>query len=561
MLKRFALSWSHRWVDAVWRTPSRLLVAAIVIGATLAGAAPSQGSSPLPQLPNRGAGPLPAGGAVPARPSARGGCDTRYAKDAFRVCYYAGADPAAGTFLGAVTESSLGKPVADRAFGLDHDWSSEPVFGGIGPSTGQDVSGVWRGRVFFAGGRYQLVLFTSDGARLFVDDRLVIDEWQLGDERFGASLDLHRGYHRIRIEWFGSATTWWSTVLRLHWDRVPVAKHPQVSPAVIDVFLLRRQDACIAGDPWTSGDAVRVYNPDGSVYRAWQVDDVRGLPRSLVPSDPALSSYAQVECFSFGFRAEEVAPAVAQIDEFADMIESWTHGAIRPVVELHELQGSVPLSRWGTGWWVAPWELASVASPLMTKASDFAVAVTSIHDLDSGRYIDIGGCGGTFGVDYGIAGTGYSWVPHTQNPGFWFECLRPLTLLHEWEHQLTFAVNELMGLPRLYPDLSRYPATGYPPCGQGDPDTFKWFPDSHDWGTDPDSPWCGPTAIAGISELHVLAHFDASLSHYVLGRLTGNHCDDEKQDFGETGVDTGGNCPGSQSRKSARPRAGETVPG
>lgn len=51
--------------------------------------------------------------------------------------------------------------------------------------------------------------------------------------------------------------------------------------------------------------------------------------------------------------------------------------------------------------------------------------------------------------------------------------------------------------------------------------------------------------MVGIAELHVLAHFDASLGHYALGRLTGNHCDDGRQDVGEWGVDVGGNCPGA----------------
>lgn len=112
-------------------------------------------------------------------------------------------------------------------------------------------------------------------------------------------------------------------------------------------------------------------------------------------------------------------------------------------------------------------------------------------------------------------------------------------ILHEFEHQLTGAMVHLLGFHPIYTAN-----TGYPACGTGDPDIFKWFPDSEDWGTEPDSPWCGLSAEqAGISEMHTLAHFDPSLRHYPLGRITGNHCRDGQLDFGETAVDQGGDCP------------------
>jgi len=117
-----------------------------------------------------------------------------------------------------------------------------------------------------------------------------------------------------------------------------------------------------------------------------------------------------------------------------------------------------------------------------------------------------------------------------------------LTILHEWGHQFSGAMNYLLGFKSIYPVDN--PAS-YPPCGMGDPDSFKWFPDSEHWGIDPDSPWCGMTDAekVGIAELHLFAHYDASLSHYPLGFFTGNHCNNGVQDFGESQVDTGGNCP------------------
>lgn len=473
----------------------------------------------------------------PVEMIASSGCNARYPKGFFRVCYYQGTEPETGAFLGSEDEDSLGAPVPERAFGINHDWGQGPVFGGITPSAGgteNDISGVWRGRLFFNGGRYQFTAFVADGVRLFIDEQLVSDQWRSQEEwRFGAVVELAKGFHDIRVEWFATGLTPEQTFLRLHWDRVPTAANPQVSPIVIDVFLLRQQETCLVGDPWVSGERVVIHNPDGTPYRTWQVDDEHELPRTLAPSDPTLSHYSQVECFSFGYRPEEIPNVKAEVDEFAALIEQWSGGDIVPNVRLFEIEGEVKLGRIGTTWWIPPWEIASLTTPLMTTESDFAIVLSSSYDIETRRSYQIFGCGASFGVEWyflNFGGTGYSWVT----------CVEGRTILHEWEHQFTAAMRHLLQFDSLYPDRASYPA-----CGTGDPDTFKWFPDSEDWGVDPDSPWCGPTAVVGIAELHLFAHFDASLSHYPLGFITGSHCDNGIQDFGESQTDTGSNCPAS----------------
>jgi len=172
----------------------------------------------------------------------------------------------------------------------------------------------------------------------------------------------------------------------------------------------------------------------------------------------------------------------------------------------------------------------------MTTASDFAILLSSTSDVLSGHYYPAAMCGASFGVEhinFNFGGTGFSWIP----------CIDSLIILHEWEHLLTSAMRNLLYFNSIYPDFGTYPATGYPACGTGGPDIFEWFPDSEDWGSDPDSPWCDKTDVVGIAELHLFAHFDSSLSHYPLGYFTGNHCDNGILDFGESEVDSGGNCP------------------
>jgi hypothetical protein len=150
-----------------------------------------------------------------------------------------------------------------------------------------------------------------------------------------------------------------------------------------------------------------------------------------------------------------------------------------------------------------------------------------------------------------MGGTGYSWVPNED----------ALVILHEWEHQFTGAMRHLLQFESIYTNEDAFPERAYPPCGMGDPDIFKWFPDSHDWGMDPDSPWCGTTGgtRVGISELHLFAHYDASLSHYPLARFTGNHCDDGVQDFGESDIDKGSDCPGKAPQQTMTTPASDDV--
>jgi hypothetical protein len=460
------------------------------------------------------------------------GCDSSYPEGFFRACYYEGTDPYTGAFLRSEEQSPLGSPVPDRTFGIDHDWETGAM---------QNMSAIWRGRLYFNPGRYQFTTFARDGVRLFFDEQLLIDQWTPDEPwyRFGTVIELTEGFHDIRVEWFVAGIMPDSTLLRLHWDRVPTAPEPhQVTPMVINVFVLTKQDVCIVGNPWVSGEPVEIKNPDGTTYRRWQQE--QQLPRTLPPSDPSLNNYAQVECFSFGYLPDEIPHVLAEVDKFAGLIRNWSGGDIEPEIHLSQIAGEVNLGRVGTSWQIAPRDIAPLAEQFMSTESDFAIVLSSIFDLNTHRsYQTPPICGQTSGVDdigvQPLGGTGYSWVP----------CVDDLIILHEWEHQFTSAIHNLLQFESLYPDYESFPENGYPPCGTGDPDIFKWFPDSHDWGTDPDSPWCGATggSRVGISELHLFAHYDASLSHYPLGRFTGNHCNDGIQDFGESSVDQGANCP------------------
>jgi formylglycine-generating enzyme required for sulfatase activity len=66
-------------------------------------------------------------------------------------------------------------------------------------------------------GTYELQAVADDGVRVWLDDRLVIDEWRVGEPRRStAAVDLDRA-HAIRIDYFNTART--SAICTLRWKR------------------------------------------------------------------------------------------------------------------------------------------------------------------------------------------------------------------------------------------------------------------------------------------------------------------------------------------------------
>lgn len=258
-------------------------------------------------------------------PALTTGCPAHVVNNAFRACYFRGLDPATTDrtrFLGSVQEASLGHPVPGRVYAINHDWGTGPVFDSVAPGNGgssNDVSGTWRGRLFFPGGHYDVTVWSSGGVRVTVDDDVVLDEWSATDGgRFAAAVSPRHGYHQIVVTWNTPGGR--SALLRLHWDRLPDVAHPVVSHIRIETFIVDRQDVCIAGDPWTSGTPMIVRNADGSPAEQWQIEDDRGLPVALPPSDPSLASYAQVACYSFGYTDEEKAAIRRDLAGFANLL-------------------------------------------------------------------------------------------------------------------------------------------------------------------------------------------------------------------------------------------------
>jgi len=96
---------------------------------------------------------------------------------------------------------------------VNFDW------GGGSPGSGvnsDNFSVRWTGFIHFGAGTYTFYVTTDDGARLWVDDQLIIDQWRPQvATTYSASKYLSAGYHSVRLEYYEGQG---NAVIRLRWE-------------------------------------------------------------------------------------------------------------------------------------------------------------------------------------------------------------------------------------------------------------------------------------------------------------------------------------------------------
>jgi hypothetical protein len=98
------------------------------------------------------------------------------------------------------------------------------VLFGWGPnSPGSNVpadgfSARWSREVSFSTGTYRFRVLVDDGARLWVNDQLIIDRWRSGEPKsYTGDITLSKGVHRLRLEYFDDR---FDAQVRLDWERL-----------------------------------------------------------------------------------------------------------------------------------------------------------------------------------------------------------------------------------------------------------------------------------------------------------------------------------------------------
>lgn len=297
----------------------------------------------------------------------------------------------------------------------------------------------------------------------------------------------------------------------------------------VAVYLPKRVATCFIGDACTPGTSGCIgLMDDANTLKQGFVD----ATMQAVKTTSSLRAGAQKEvCVEMVTTDQERSDILHELAATQANVRQWSHEDVQ--LDLHIIDFDrldMDEARWGEGVWINPWNMAEFARPRLDFMPDFNLVVPPIRDPRLGLHHGLGGCGGTFGADYGLAGGGWSWVPKTKT-SFWFDCAEQPVFTHEWLHQVHYAYHNLSG----YTDIYNW---SLPICGAGDSDPHRWFPDSHQCAQDPDYAHCGGDCGSNDEvNSHILSeHWDPSLG------FKANYCKDGVQDFDETASDIGPSC-------------------
>jgi hypothetical protein len=97
---------------------------------------------------------------------------------------------------------------------VDFDWGT----GAPAPGLPADNFGVrWTRQLNFPAGPHSFTVAVDDGARLWVDGRLIIDQWHHGGGIYRGDIYLDAGPHQVRLEMYDFVST---AKARLQWNLV-----------------------------------------------------------------------------------------------------------------------------------------------------------------------------------------------------------------------------------------------------------------------------------------------------------------------------------------------------
>ena len=129
--------------------------------------------------------------------------------------------PTGAASTGATPTSSGPPALVRNDIAVDFNWGTGAPASNLPPD---NFSARWTRNNVFAAGTYRFHLGMDDGARLWVDDALIIDEWRDGSYREAATdLALAQGTHSLRVEYYERTG---SAQVRLWWEQVSGPVYP-----------------------------------------------------------------------------------------------------------------------------------------------------------------------------------------------------------------------------------------------------------------------------------------------------------------------------------------------
>ncbi|WP_330186116.1 PA14 domain-containing protein [Dactylosporangium sp. AC04546] len=201
---------------------------------------------------------------------------TTPATDARWTANYAPSAPFIAEFFN--NQNLQGPPVLVREDPkVDFIWSVDSPGPGVDPD---HFSARWSKREFFAAGRYRFTVASDDGARLYLDDQLVIDQWHdQGPTAYDHVADLAAGEHAIRLEFYDNVV---DASAKLTWETTP--DQPR------DVFLAEYWNTPGAGSaPTIPATRPQLSRDEAAVDHDWGL----GSPAPAIDADHFVARYTR----------------------------------------------------------------------------------------------------------------------------------------------------------------------------------------------------------------------------------------------------------------------------
>lgn len=186
-----------------------------------------------------------------------------------------------------------GNPVLVRNdINLNFNWGSGSPAANV-PT--DNFSARWTRAYDFEAATYRFNLVVDDGARLWVDDRLVIDSWHDGGMRQESrEYTLARGWHSLRVEYYERAG---DAGIRLWWEKVGSESYPDWKGEYWSNRDLRGSPAYVRNDrkidfDWGRGAPAAGLPADNfSVRWSRRVDFEKGTYRFSARADDGIRIY------------------------------------------------------------------------------------------------------------------------------------------------------------------------------------------------------------------------------------------------------------------------------
>jgi hypothetical protein len=189
--------------------------------------------------------------------------------------------------------SLAGSPVMIRNdAAIDFNWGYGSPAPGLPPD---NFSARWARTLHFDGATYRFHVVVDDGVRLWVDDRLLIDEWRDGSRReLVADQAIAWGTHTVQVQYYERAN---DALLRVWWEVVPPSTYPDwkgeywSNAALNGSPALVRNDAAIDFNWGTGAPAFGLPVDDFSSRWSRWVDFQAGAYRLYAQADDGIRCY------------------------------------------------------------------------------------------------------------------------------------------------------------------------------------------------------------------------------------------------------------------------------